>query len=379
VKVLMLVQSPVAGDARVLRESATLAGVGHDVYVVGRDVPAGFSPPPGVTVESVERVRGLRPASKPRTDSRPIRAARWLLLPEHRAWVERAWARGAERLLAAHPRADVVHAHDFNTLELAAALVNRWNARLIYDAHELWFGRALPGRPATLSSIRGAALELRLAERAQTVLTVSEGIAGRFRSRGLSDVRVVRNTFPPDDSPSVNLPSDPRGIVYAGRIGPGRDLETIVRAGPPLKPLRIVVLGPFDAGYRLQHADDVDMLSSMPVSDVDRVYREFGIAVVPLTDSCENHRLALPNKLFHAVRAGVPVVTADLPELRGVVERYRLGALYRPGDPADLTRAVREVVSNFRAFREAVKDATPELTWSRDEAVLLEVYAGLNA
>jgi hypothetical protein len=71
-------------------------------------------------------------------------------------------------------------------------------------------------------------------------------------------------------------------------------------------------------------------------------------------------------------------VTADLPELRGVVKRYGLGSLFRPGDPADLTRAVREVVSDFRAFCEAVTNAKPELTWPRDEAVLLEVYAGLN-
>ena len=88
----MLVQSPVAGDTRVVREATTLAAIGHEMHVVGRDVPDDFVPPPGVTVESVGRARGLRPGGggRPARDALPIRTARWLLLPEHRARVEHA-------------------------------------------------------------------------------------------------------------------------------------------------------------------------------------------------------------------------------------------------------------------------------------------------
>ncbi|MBV9026695.1 MAG: hypothetical protein JO362_23515, partial [Streptomycetaceae bacterium] len=97
----MLVQSAVAGDSRVLREAEALVAAGHDVHVVGRGVPDGFVPPAGVSVDSVGRASGLRPAGKP--GSRPggalarplVGAARWLLLPEHRARVEGAWRAGA--------------------------------------------------------------------------------------------------------------------------------------------------------------------------------------------------------------------------------------------------------------------------------------------
>ena len=46
-RILALVQSAVAGDARVLREAQALAAAGYAVHVIGRDVPEDFVPPSG--------------------------------------------------------------------------------------------------------------------------------------------------------------------------------------------------------------------------------------------------------------------------------------------------------------------------------------------
>ncbi|WP_116947237.1 glycosyltransferase [Jiangella endophytica] len=386
-KVLMLVQSPVAGDSRVLREAATLTAEGHSVHIVGRDVPDGFDPGDGVTVESVSRSRGMRPPGTPRgvavtSSSGPKtlvrRAGRWLLLPEHRERTERRWRDDAARLLAGRPAHDAVHAHDYNTLELGAELARRWNARLVYDSHELWFDRGLPGRPTPLARRRGRRIETRLAAQAQVVLTVSEGIATRLRNRGLRDVRVLRNTFPLAEHEPPDLPDQPAGFAYAGRIGPGRDLEAVVGAAARLSSLRTVVAGPADPGYRLD-TTGVEVLPPMSLTDVDRLYQDVGVAVVTLTDTCENHRLALPNKLFHAVRAGVPVVAANLPELHAVVLRYGLGRLYQPGDASSLATAVEAVAADYTGHVEAVRKARSELSWEHDSRVLAGAYADLEA
>ena len=52
--------------------------------------------------------------------------------------------------------------------------------------------------------------------------------------------------------------------------------------------------------------------------------RHFRNQLSLLQDTCENHRLALPNKVFEYVAAGVPVVASDLPELaaKPAKERY---------------------------------------------------------
>ncbi|WP_026876239.1 glycosyltransferase [Jiangella gansuensis] len=386
-KILMLVQSPVAGDSRVLREAATLVEAGHEVHIVGRDVPAGFDAGPGVTVESVSRSRGMRPpgapaglaassAAGPRAAVR--RTGRWLLLPEHRDRTERHWRQAAAKLLADRPAFDVVHAHDYNTLELGVQLADQWSAGLVYDSHELWFDRGLPGRPTPVSRLRGRRHEAQLAARAASVLTVSEGIAQRLRGRRLPDVRVVRNTFPLGDRDVPQLPDRPAGLAYAGRIGPGRDLEAVVGAAAQLKPLRTVLAGPADPGYRFDPSG-VEVLPPMSLVEVDRLYQELGVAVVTLTDTCLNHRLALPNKLFHAVRAGVPVVAANLPELHSVVLRYGIGRLYQPGNASSLATAVSAVAADYADHVEAVRSARPALAWEQDARVLAETYADLEA
>ncbi|MGZ4650681.1 MAG: glycosyltransferase [Kineosporiaceae bacterium] len=399
-RVLALVQSGVAGDARVLREAASLAAAGYAVHIVGRGVPEGFPPPDGVTVDSVGRGAGLRPGggapgSRPGPAAlRPaVAAARWLLLPEHRARVEAAWRAGAaariEAYLAAGPP-DVVHAHDFNTLELAATVADRTGAALVYDAHELWVGRAVVGRPDPLRRRRVARREDRLLARADLVLTVSEGIADRLRSRGARRVVVVRNSFPARE-PAAPLPDRPSGLVYAGRIGPGRDLETLAAAAPALARIgvRPVVVGPPDADYLSSYrarlavhgraaTGTVDLRPALlPLAEVDEVYSSAGLAVVTLDGSCENHRLALPNKLFHAIRAGIPVVAADLPELARVVTADRLGATYRPGDAASLARAVADVVARYPDAVAAVAAAQERYRWEHDAAVLTGAYAAL--
>jgi glycosyltransferase involved in cell wall biosynthesis len=392
--VLMLVISNVAHDARVLREAGALADRGHAVHIVGRDVPAGWSAPDGVTVESVSGGSGLKPAaagSAPATPAAPrprgalagrVRAVgRWALLPQHRRRVWHTWGEGA-RAAVADRTFDVVHAHDFNVLRLAADLADRGGAKLVYDAHEWWSGRERHGRPTPVERARDKRAERRLVARADAVLTVSDGIAVRLgRWRG-APVAVVRNTFPLIGGPGEReqVPDRPRGVVYAGRIGAARDIETLLSAAADLR-LETLLMGnadreflpklrAFGATFRIEPA--------RPVDEVDEVLRRVGISMVTLTDTCENHRLALPNKVFHAVRAGVPVVAADLPELRRLVAAYGIGALYRPGDAASLRAALEAVSADYPGLCARARRARAELNWDQDAKELVKVYDALT-
>ncbi len=385
--VLMLVISDVAHDARVLREAVCLADSGHAIHLLGKDVPDGWTPPPGITVQSVSGGSGLKPsggvfAASAASGGALRRTARWMLLPRHRQRVWRTWCRRARTEVSGR-KFDVVHAHDFNVLRLAAELAEDAGAQLVYDAHEWWSGRERHGRPAPLERARGRRAEQRIVARAAAVLTVSDGIARRLERWRGAPVAVVRNTFPALDrsaaTPVADLPERPCGAVYAGRIGAARDIETLLAAAAELG-LPAVLVGKADREFlpRLRFsAGSVRIEPARPVDEVDEVLRRAGISVVTLTDSCENHRLALPNKVFHAVRAGVPVAAADLPELRRLVTEHGLGALYRPGDAASLRAALEQVIWNYPEFCARVAQARGELSWERDANALIGVYASL--
>lgn len=382
-RVLMLVRSDLSADSRVQREATALAAQGHAVHVIGREGSDRWAAPDGVTVSVAAAGSGLRreaaaTAGAPRTPPPHLRAARWALLPQHNAKVHRAWTAAAAR--EAHGReADVVHAHDFNTLELGAGLAAERGAKLVYDSHELWSGRPRASRPIPLLSRREVALERELGARADAVLTVSPGIARVLGERyGWRDVQVVRNTFPMVDALD-QLPDAPGGIVYAGRLGPHRDLETVAAAAPALAPLRTTLVGPRDDTWlRSFDAGAVDVRASLPLAEADALLVREGLSLVTLLPGWPNHMLALPNKLFHAVRVGVPVVASDLPEMGALVRRYGLGTLYTPGDAGSLAAAVREAVARWPELTASVRAARDELCWENDAGVLCRVYERLG-
>lgn len=380
-RVLMLVWTNVANDARVLREATTLAALGHAVHVIGRDVPADFVPPQGVSVSSaggssaLKRVTGGASASR----SGPVRAARWVLLPSHVAAAHRSWVQAAAADAAGRDF-DVVHAHDFTALPLGARLAEARRVPYVYDTHEFWPGRPRQGRPAPLVRRREASVERRLGTAAAAVITVGPGLAERLRSTyGWTHVSVVRNSFPARTEEGPSLPPAPVGAVYAGRIAPFREIETIVRAAPRLAPLAVTLVGPSDPTY-LAGLDrgGTEVLDPLPVEEVDGLLRRNGLALVTHSDRWVNHRLALPNKLFHAVHAGVPVVATDVDELAGIVREHGIGTLYRPGDADDLVRATRDAVSRYPELVAAVGRAAPALSWARDAEVLGSVYQGVE-
>ena len=375
-RVLMLVWTGVSTDTRVLREARTLVDAGWSVHIIGRAIPSDFIAPQGISVSSV----GLPPAAQGRSRKLSVieRAARWLLLPEHVGRRLAAWQHEA-LVEARRHQADVVHAHDFSALPVGAALAREWDVPLVYDSHELWSGRPRVGRPTPLKARREARLEARLGARAAMVLTVGEGVAGALREQyGWPDVRVVRNTFPRVNAPD-QLSGAPSGAVYAGRIAPYRELEVIARASRST-PLPITLIGPADAQFLARFDPGLTRIEqSRPADEVDAVLAAAGLALVTHSDRWVNHRLALPNKLFHAVRAGVPVVATDVGELARTVREHDLGELYRPGDADDMVRAIERALARYPQLQARVRDAAGALSWDADAAVLLKSYGDLLA
>jgi glycogen synthase len=377
----MLVATSVTSDARVLREASTLVDAGHDVHIVGKDVPPAPRPPSGVVVStaSAGRLRRLRSDSPTRRPSSPPRRAiRWLLLPEYRNVSFGRWARAAGRV-AADLDFDVVHAHDFTALSLGNRLAEQRDVPLIYDSHELWSERHRSGRPTPLQKAWERRSEKRLGDRASAVLTVGEGLAAKLRALyGWKHVTVVRNSFPVPDKTESGRPTRPQAALYAGRLAAGRDLETVAAASWSVA-LPVRLLGPVDESWSASF-DPGRCTVDAPVElrEVDNALRTAGLALVPLSDSSGNHRMALPNKLFHAVRARVPVVASDVGELGKTVRAYGLGVLYRPGDAASFAQAIDEAVARYTELVAAVGRAGEELSWDTDAKALLQVYMALS-
>ncbi|SHI72946.1 Glycosyltransferase involved in cell wall bisynthesis [Tessaracoccus bendigoensis DSM 12906] len=379
--ILMLVATSVATDTRVLREARTLVQAGHSVHIVGRSVPDGFDPGDGLTVSSVGTSSVFRAEGGSSLQGRKMspvtRLARWALLPQHRHSAFGRWADGAIEDGRGR-QFDVVHAHDFTALRAAATLAGERNVPFVYDSHEFWPGLPREYRPTPLADRRERREEAEFGGRAAAVLTVGEGVADALRNLyGWDNVTVVHNSFPLRDDLPEPLPR-PRGLVYAGRVAAFRELETIAEASRGFD-LPITVIGPADETW-LTTFDRarLDVQPARPLEEASQLLQEAGVSLVTHSNKWLNHRLAMPNKLFHAVSLGVPLVATDVGELARMVRRYDLGALYTPGDAESLRCAIGTVVRDYPRWAGNVRAARSELSWESDADRLVAVYADLD-
>ncbi len=95
-----------------------------------------------------------------------------------------------------------------------------------------------------------------------------------------------------------------------------------------------------------------------------------------------NFHNALPNRFFHAIAAGLPLIYPPLAEITALAERYRLGVAADPTDPASVAgavRALRDDTSVAEGYRENVRRAREELSWEREEALIGKLVAGTLA
>jgi glycosyltransferase involved in cell wall biosynthesis len=132
-------------------------------------------------------------------------------------------------------------------------------------------------------------------------------------------------------------------------------------------------------------ADDSVVVPSTVVShpsgsleEVDRLLAKVGIALVTLIDGPVNHRVALPNKLFQAVSVGVPVVAANLPEMRSLVDQHGIGVTYTPRDPDSMTEAIGRVRDDYPTYVANVRAAQSALSWDVDSSRLSDIYESID-
>ncbi len=370
----MLLHKSVEFDSRVRREAGALARDGHDVTVLElADVAAG------------ERLDGF--------SRRAVQPPRWVrrLLPFHvyRVAFLLGFVQGLRRL-----RPDVVHAHDAAMLLPGIVGARLTGARLVYDSHEL--ATSVPYRERAWASFVGA-IERIAIPRCAAVITVSDGIARRLRARYelKDDPTVVRNvselTIRGEGGLRARMGLDAQTplVLHQGAPAPARGCEVLVEAIAHMEGVHLAFLGDPEPGYaeqlravvRRRHMEDrVALLASVPLAELLANTAEADVGVTLLQDTCENHRLALPNKLFEYIAAGVPVLASSLPETRRLVERHGVGWCAAPEDPHAVADAL-ELALGHRgdvALAERLRNAAAELCWSREQRRLLGLYDRLG-
>ncbi|MDR2347957.1 MAG: glycosyltransferase family 4 protein, partial [Bifidobacteriaceae bacterium] len=306
-------------------------------------------------------------------------------------------------LLALEP--DIIHAHDIGMLSAGAHAKRRLAARgrparLIYDAHEYVAGQIF--KPPLIGGAY-TTLERELISQADAVVTVADGIADRLQAEaGLAVRPTVVLNVPLAANPAAGAPGrsvrQAAGVgpqcplvVYSGRIEPARNVEVVIRALAWLPGVHLaVVCVPNSATWRagelrrliwsLGLADRVSLLDPVPTDQVVSFLASASLGVHPMITGVPNHELALPNKLFDYLHAGLPVALSQNRAMARFVKETGVGLAFDPDSPPDAARAVRQILAKRADF--AARVADPELlrqySWQAQAAKLAALYRQLD-
>lgn len=293
------------------------------------------------------------------------------------------------RLLKISPAIFV--ANDLDTLP-ANYLASRLKRKpLVYDSHE-YFTEVpeLIGRPVVRTIWK--LLEKWLVPKVRAAYTVSESIAEEYHDLYGVNFRVVRNL--PNCLPSeiakfdrTTVPDAPKIILYQGALNLGRGIEAAIRAIHFVDGAELWLAGDGDLAKQLKElvADQqleqkVKFLGRLPIQEMQKITRKADLGISLEEDLGLNYRFALPNKLFDYIQAGVPVLVSNLPEMKRIVEEYKIGLIADSHQRKELAEKMKMALFDREKVAEWKKNlamAAGELCWERQEIVLQQIYQSL--
>ncbi|WP_282128809.1 glycosyltransferase family 4 protein [Roseobacter litoralis] len=304
--------------------------------------------------------------------------------------------------LSASDNIVAVHAHDIYCLPAGVVLSQKLGAPLVYDAHEYEPARATKIDPN--GTELPALIEDDCFAHITRMITVSDGIGDLYHKRFKGPLPTIVMNAPEIKtdltkivtSPEPNISSvrekagvgaDVPLIVFTGHLhGPHRGVDKVLEAMTYIPDAHFVSLGGrsiSDDGWFLSIAkklgvkDRVSLLPPVDAREVPGAISSATVSVIAIQDKSLSYHYCLPNKLFEAAFAGLPICVSDLPEMKRFVETLGIGKVMDQTDPKAIAAALLDVVDNRDLYLmgpEAQKKLSEIYSWQAQSAKLLALY-----
>lgn len=286
---------------------------------------------------------------------------------------------------------DVLVSNDLDTLMPNYLVSKLKGIPLVYDSHEIFTEvPELVGQNFKQGVWRR--VEKWIFPKLKNVFTVNQSISDWFYDKYKVRPLVVRNMPRKAITPVVavsrdelNLPTNKRIVLLQGAgINVDRGSEELVQAMKFLPDVLLLIVGSGDVIPKLREMvtqerleDRITFTGKVPHEILEQYtsLADLGITLDKPTNI--NYRLSLPNKIFDYIRAGVPVLCSDLPEVGRIVRDYKVGVVADSFEPKQLAETISNALNSpeYSKWKANTSKAADELCWETDEAQLIKVYS----
>ncbi len=279
----------------------------------------------------------------------------------------------------------VVHCHDTMVLPAGVLIKLFFKCKLIYDAHELESNK---NGQSKLLSIFTLALEKACWSKIDYLITVSDSILNWYNTKFITKPSTVILNSPiikPDRSISKNYFHELYNIekgtlifVYLGLLSKGRCINEIIDAfSKPNLNSHVVFIGFGDLSNYINEIASkerkIHLHPSVPHEEVVPLVKNASIGLCLIENVSLSDYYCLPNKLFEYTFAGLPVLASNFPDIKNIVEMYKLGIICELNSNS-INAAVREIELSSNL---SINSDLFQLSWQYQTQKLLNIYSEL--
>ncbi len=279
-------------------------------------------------------------------------------------------------------KCDIILSNDLDTLAGTAMAKIIKGKKLIYDSHEL-FTEVPELENKRLKKYIWKFIEKTFIKQASAHYTVCKSIADYYDNKYNTKMRVICN-LPLASSNSTDYEKRKNILLYQGTLNTQRGIEIMIDAMQFADNYQLMIAG---KGYmekelkdrvnKLKLNDRVKFTGNLDFKKLKELTQQAKIGFSLEQGNSLNYKYSLPNKIFDYIQSGVPVICSNLPEMKEVINKYKVGKAVNISTGEELAEIIKEMLSapqQLLDFHNNCITASKELNWEKQEIVLKDIF-----
>ena len=171
----------------------------------------------------------------------------------------------------------------------------------------------------------------------------------------------------------MKINADQKILLYQGVILEGRGIKIIMDVIDQIDNVHLVFIGDGDYFQQFKNAAEksksssrIHFIGAVNNNELLGYTASADLGMALIENISLSYYYALPNKLFEYIMAGVPILCSNLPQMKMMVEKHKVGQVVDLDDKDNLVRTINNMMKSenlLEKYRDNSKLAAKELNW----------------